>query len=257
MTTKNQIVGRWSEMSKKQSGRGGRWRSEIRLWGIGDQKRRTAGADLPRDCEQRICSVANYQWLWRQLEPEDGSYKYHTYGQIQIQISHPAPPTPQSIARGPFQLSRRDRESLPFSLVLRDEIENFCLSVSCFETRMRICSCNLMLRDENEICFCQSRASRREREFLLSVSCIETRTRIFTFSLILRDENFCLNSCTSRREREQCWGMASLIFSPVNNKKEFRWMNLINNCRNISLHSEEILFNWQQEILYRFGSVAV
>ena len=149
--------------------------------------------------------------------------------------------------------SRRDREFLPFSLMLRDEIENFCLSVSCFETRMRIWSYNLMFRDESEIFSHQSRASRREREFLLSVSCIETRTRIFTFSLILRDENFCLNSCTSRREREQCWGMASLIFSPFNNWKEFRWMNLINTCRNISLHSEEILFNWQQEILYRFA----
>ena len=30
-------------------------------------------------------------------------------------------------------------------------------------------------------------------------------------------------------------------------------MNLINTCRNISLHSEEILFNWQQEIVYRFA----
>ena len=30
-------------------------------------------------------------------------------------------------------------------------------------------------------------------------------------------------------------------------------MNLINTYRNISLHSEEILFNWQQEILYRFA----
>ena len=149
--------------------------------------------------------------------------------------------------------SRRDWEFPPFSLMLRDEIENFCLSVSCFETRMRIWSYNLMFRDESEIFSHQSRASRREREFLLSVSCIETRTRIFTFSLILRDENFCLNSCTSRREREQCWGMASLIFSPFNNWKEFRWMNLINTCRNISLHSEEILFNWQQEILYRFA----
>ena len=34
--------------------------------------------------------------------------------------------------------SRRDREFLPFSLMIRDEIENFCLSVSCFEKRMRI-----------------------------------------------------------------------------------------------------------------------
>merc|ERR550517_495679 len=85
----------------------------------------------------------------------------------------------QSIARGLFQLSRRDRELLPFSLMLRDEIENFFLSVSCFETRSRISSF-------------QSHASRRDREFLpfslmlrdevenffLSVSCFETRSRI-------------------------------------------------------------------------------
>ena len=34
--------------------------------------------------------------------------------------------------------SRRDREFLPFSLRLRDEIEIFFLSVSGFETRSRI-----------------------------------------------------------------------------------------------------------------------
>ena len=34
--------------------------------------------------------------------------------------------------------SRRDREFLPFSLMLRDEIENFFPLVSCFETRSRI-----------------------------------------------------------------------------------------------------------------------
>ena len=62
---------------------------------------------------------------------------------------HSTPPT-QSIARGLFQLSRRDREFLPFSLMLRDEIENFCLSVSFFETRMRISVFTLVLRDENE-----------------------------------------------------------------------------------------------------------
>ena len=81
----------------------------------------------------------------------------------------------QSIARGLFQLSRRDREFLPFSLMLRDEIENFCLSVSCFETRMRIFSYNLMFRDESEIFCHQSHASRRDREF-------------FPFGLMLRDE---------------------------------------------------------------------
>ena len=84
----------------------------------------------------------------------------------------------QSIARSFFQLSRRDREFLPFSLMLRDEIENFCLSVSCFETRSRISSL-------------QSHASRRDREFL-------------SFGLVLRDEieNFCLLiSCFETRSR--------------------------------------------------------
>ena len=72
----------------------------------------------------------------------------------------------QCPARGLFQLSRRDREYLSFNLVLRDGIENFFLSVSCFETRSRFS-------------FFQSRASRREREFL-------------SFNLVLRDkhENF-------------------------------------------------------------------
>ena len=69
--------------------------------------------------------------------------------------------------------------------MLRDEIKNFCLSVSCFETRMRIWSYNLMFRDESEIFSHQSRISRREREFLLSVSCIETRISVLT--LVLRD----------------------------------------------------------------------
>ena len=98
----------------------------------------------------------------------------------------------QSIARGLFQLSRRDREFLPFSLMLRDEIENFFLSVSCFETRSRISSfqshasrrdreflsLGLVLRDENENLILQSHVSRRERDFFSSVSCFETRTRM-------------------------------------------------------------------------------
>ena len=88
--------------------------------------------------------------------------------------------TCQSIARSIFQLSRRDREFLPVSLMLRDEIENFFPSVSCFETRSRIS-------------VFRSRASRRDREFL-------------SFGLLLRDEIeiFCLHSRDSRREREQC-----------------------------------------------------
>ena len=44
----------------------------------------------------------------------------------------------QGIAGGLFQLSRQDREFFPFSLMLRDEIENYFLSVSRFETRSRI-----------------------------------------------------------------------------------------------------------------------
>ena len=53
-------------------------------------------------------------------------------------VEEPLRPLGQSIARCIFQLSRRDREFLPFSLMLRDEIENFFLSVLCFETRSRI-----------------------------------------------------------------------------------------------------------------------
>ena len=45
------------------------------------------------------------------------------------------PTTCQSMTRCLFQLSRRDREFLPFSLMLRDEIENFCLHSR--ETRPR------------------------------------------------------------------------------------------------------------------------
>ena len=82
-----------------------------------------------------------------------------------------------------FQLSRRDRELLPFSLMLRDEIENFFPSVSCFETRSRISSL-------------RSHAPRRDREFLSSFSCFETRPR-----RMLKKMHF-------------CWRMASLIFSP-------------------------------------------
>ena len=46
--------------------------------------------------------------------------------------------------------SRRDREFLPFSLMFRDEIENFFPSVSCSETRSRISVFTLVLRDETE-----------------------------------------------------------------------------------------------------------
>ena len=70
----------------------------------------------------------------------------------------------QGIARCLFQLSRQDREFLPFSLMLRDEIENFFPSVSCFETRSRISSL-------------RSHAPRRDREFLSSLSCFETGPR--------------------------------------------------------------------------------
>ena len=74
--------------------------------------------------------------------------------------------------------SRRDREFLSFSLMLRDEIENFFLSVSCFETRSRIS-------------VFQSRASRQAREFVHLISGFETRPR-----------NSVISSQASRRERD-------------------------------------------------------
>ena len=96
----------------------------------------------------------------------------------------------------------------------RDEIENFFLSVSCFETRSRISSL-------------QSHASRRDREFFpfslmlrdeiknffLSVSCFETRSRISFLCLMLRDEieNFCLHSRASRRDQEECWKKCTFV----------------------------------------------
>ena len=83
--------------------------------------------------------------------------------------------------RGLFQLSRWDREFLPFSLVLRDKIENLCFPVSCFETRTRIFSYNLMFRDKNF--FFQSRALRRDWKISLLVSCFDMRTRISVFKL--------------------------------------------------------------------------
>ena len=75
--------------------------------------------------------------------------------------------------------------------MLRDEIENFFLSVSCFETRSRIS-------------FFQSHASRQDREFL-------------SLNLVLRDENenFFYQSQTSRRERESRLRQFSREFSRI------------------------------------------
>ena len=67
--------------------------------------------------------------------------------------------------------------------MLRDEIENFFLSVSCFETRSRISSF-------------QYHALIRDREFL-------------SFGLMLRDE-----TKKNVEKMHFCWGMASLFFSP-------------------------------------------
>ena len=66
-------------MSKQQSGRGSGLMIRNRIVIRKEGRRGAVGADLTRDCEPRICSVANYQWLWRQLESKDGSYKCHTY----------------------------------------------------------------------------------------------------------------------------------------------------------------------------------
>ena len=83
---------------------------------------------------------------------------------------------PQSIARCIFQLSRRDREFLSFSLMLQNEIENFCLSVSCFETRSRFS-------------VFWSRASRRDREFLSFGLVLRDKSENSVFTLVIRDEN--------------------------------------------------------------------
>ena len=101
-----------------------------------------------------------------------------------------------------FQATAEHSER-PFStLETRSRISSFQSHAS--RRDREFLSLGLVLRDENENLILQSHVSRREQDFFSSVSCFETRTRIFTFSLILRDENFCLNSCTSRREREQC-----------------------------------------------------
>ena len=72
--------------------------------------------------------------------------------------------------------SRREREFLSFSLMLRDENEIFFLSVSCFETR-------------TGISFFQSRASRQARVFVHLISGFEMRARNSVISSRFRDEN--------------------------------------------------------------------
>ena len=74
--------------------------------------------------------------------------------------------------------SRREREFLSFSLMLRDENEIFFLSVSCFETR-------------TGISLFKSRASRQAREFFNLISGYETRSR-----------NSVISSQFSRHERD-------------------------------------------------------
>ena len=97
----------------------------------------------------------------------------------------------QRSARSIFQLSRREREFLIFNLAHRDENENFCHLISCFETRPRIISFNLKHRDEIEIYFFQSQTTRREREFFNLFSVFETRTRIFNIAISPREIRFC------------------------------------------------------------------
>ena len=93
----------------------------------------------------------------------------------------------QGITRGLFQLSRRDREFLPFSLMLRNEIENIFPSVSWFETRSRISSL-------------RSHASRRDREFL-------------SFGLVLRDEIEIQLGVSGNTPRRDC-GVCLKLLAP-------------------------------------------
>ena len=73
---------------------------------------------------------------------------------------------------------------------LRDE--NFFLSISCFETRMK-----------TKISFFQSHASRWEREFLSFSLVFEARTRI-SFNLRLRDENVNQDWDNSQENFREC-----------------------------------------------------
>ena len=84
----------------------------------------------------------------------------------------------QRSARSIFQLSRREREFLIFNLAHRDETENFCHLISCFETRPRIISFNLRHRDEIE-------------NFHDLFSVFETRTRNFDIAISSREIGFC------------------------------------------------------------------
>ena len=131
--------------------------------------------------------------------------------------------------------SRRDREFLPFSLMLRDKIENFFLLISCFEMRTRISFINLRHRDENEnrdwdnsrenfrelhllLVYWQIFSKKRllfsqnflksyvffSREIWIKISFFETRTGIFFQHLVSRDENgnfFILISCFEKETR--------------------------------------------------------
>ena len=87
----------------------------------------------------------------------------------------------QRSARSIFQLSRREREFLIFNLAHRDETENFCHLISCFETRPRIISFNLRHRDEIE-------------NFHDLFSVFETRTR--NFDIAISTQSTCIATST-------------------------------------------------------------
>ena len=136
--------------------------------------------------------------------------------------------TVQSITRCQFQLSRRDRECLPFSLMLRDEIENFFPLVSCFETRSRISSL-------------RSHASRRDREFLSSFSCFETRPR-----RMLKKMHFdsSMKSCLRMISISKTSGLVKIVF--LNFCFHF--------CQNVTSQQDTVWGGWKWKWLLKVRS---
>ena len=98
----------------------------------------------------------------------------------------PKEPKEQSRARCPFQLSRQDRELLPFRLMFRDKIENFFPSVPWFEIRIFSTKSRSSRREQDFSSISQD--SRLDQDSVFQASCLEmglrdesnlTLTRIF------------------------------------------------------------------------------
>ena len=115
--------------------------------------------------------------------------------------------TRSRIASFQSHASRRDREFLPFSLMFRDEIENFFPLVSCFETRSRISVFTLVLRQVRHLAFPVGSLSKYSQTklwcFVGVVGFMTTVLRMISISIISKTSslvkivflNFCLHFC--------------------------------------------------------------